>query len=591
VRPSYSISELVSAEELSNFIVLTGLNGAGKSNLLQAITDGAIAIAGMTQPPTYVRMFSISQFVSAQDSQQTPAGLSNSHIQLFETVKGGRALTLPPNNLPAEQLEQALRNTAVNSGLITEVALNRMIEKAAKPLEEFTIEDFRNFAPLIIGRRDPFQVSATEIFLSYHARRNRNDMERWFVSQGRTDVTPLVDEDFLAIYGPPPWELLTDTLRAMGLQYSFVAPEGSEENRSYIAQLLDHETDTLIPIDRLSSGEKTLLTVALTMYSGNRLDGATEMPRVLLLDEADASLHPSMVKSLVQVLSELFCETYGVKVILTTHSPSTVAVAPEESLYVMRRRTNPRLVKSSRDDALKSLTVGLPTLSVSMDNRRQVFVESEYDEDCYLALFSLIRSRLQSPFSLEFIASGRGGQGNSIAVRHLVTSLRNSGNSSVMGVLDRDERGGAPDGIVFSANRYALENLVLDPLTLGIYLLRERIVANAEMNLPSDLRHFNISDVHAQAIIDYVVGRVDLGESDPLVTQVGYLDGFRGMVPEVWLSTPGHVLETAITDAFLPLRALGKGLKLAVVNRAMADLPGFVPTDVESLFRELLSAA
>ncbi|MDQ6948924.1 MAG: ATP-binding protein [Actinomycetota bacterium] len=189
---------------------------------------------------------------------------------------------------------------------------------------------------------------------------------------------------------------------------------------------------------QLSSGEKTLMAVAMSLYTGSRLGEAIELPMVLLLDETDASLHPSMVQSLLSVTNNIFSKRYGVRVILTTHSPSTVALAPEESLYIMRRSGTPRLRRASRDDALKSLTVGIPTLSVRIENRRQVFVESEYDEVCYHEYYRLLKHLIASEFSLQFIASGRGGQGNAQAVKHLVSSLRAAGNDTVLGIVDRD---------------------------------------------------------------------------------------------------------------------------------------------------------
>ena len=103
--------------------------------------------------------------------------------------------------------------------------------------------------------------------------------------------------------------------------------------------------------------------------------------RVLLFDEPDAGLHPLMVRSLLQVIGDIFCERNGVKAIMTTHNASTVALAPEEALYTIRRTARSRLRRaSSRDEALTGLTVGLPTLSVRVENRRQVFVESKEDE-------------------------------------------------------------------------------------------------------------------------------------------------------------------------------------------------------------------
>ena len=65
-------------------------------------------------------------------------------------------------------------------------------------------------------------------------------------------------------------------------------------------------------------------------------------PQVLLLDEVDASLHPSMMQNMLNVIEKVFLEN-GVKVILVTHSPTTIALAPEESVYVMNRSCKNRI--------------------------------------------------------------------------------------------------------------------------------------------------------------------------------------------------------------------------------------------------------
>lgn len=88
-------------------------------------------------------------------------------------------------------------------------------------------------------------------------------------------------------------------------------------------------------------------------------------PDVLLLDELDASLHPSMMKNMLAVIKEVFLRR-GVKVILVTHSPTTIALCPEESIYVMNRSGLNRIEKKSRGEALSILTEGFATLEKSL---------------------------------------------------------------------------------------------------------------------------------------------------------------------------------------------------------------------------------
>src|SRR5690606_25891090 len=128
--------------------------------------------------------------------------------------------------------------------------------------------------------------------------------------------------------------------------------------------------------------------------------------KVLLMDEIDSALHPQMSKRLISVLYSYFYKELKIKVIISTHSPSTVAFAPENSLLIMRKNEEPRLIKVDKDAALKELTIGVPSFSINYENRRQVFVESKYDVEYYGALYDIFKNYLNKEISLNFIASG-----------------------------------------------------------------------------------------------------------------------------------------------------------------------------------------
>lgn len=54
------------------------------------------------------------------------------------------------------------------------------------------------------------------------------------------------------------------------------------------------------------------------------------------------------------------------KVILVTHSPTTIALSPENSIFVMNRAGPNRIEKKSRNEALSILTEGFATLEESL---------------------------------------------------------------------------------------------------------------------------------------------------------------------------------------------------------------------------------
>ncbi len=98
--------------------------------------------------------------------------------------------------------------------------------------------------------------------------------------------------------------------------------------------------------------------MALCLFKGK---SDNIFPKLLLLDEVDATLHPTMIENLLHVIKN-FLITKGTKVILATHSPTTIALSPEESLFIVNKEGTNRIEKHNRKDALEILTQGYMTL-------------------------------------------------------------------------------------------------------------------------------------------------------------------------------------------------------------------------------------
>lgn len=460
-----------------------------------------------------------------------------------------------------------------------------MLYRADRPIDLMDVKDFARAAPIIMGFRDPFLASLSEIFLTYSSRRDREMYEAYRAQQLGVGNGVFDKEDFEARFGTEPWSLLDNILRIVGLPYRFESPPQELDNLNYQPLLVhDNGTDTISPAD-LSSGEKVLLSIAMTLFTSENIGGIVRLPRLLLLDEPDASLHPSMVRSLLRVVQDVIVGQHGVPTIMTTHSPTTVALAPDNSLFVMHRDQVPRLVPADRQRAIKELTVGVPTLAIRVEDRRQVFVESEVDQACYQAVYQLLSVSETSPVSLEFIAVGKKDiGGGSAAILRLVPDLRGAGAATVSGIVDRDDRSDAPDGVVFVASRHSLENLVLDPLALGLLLLRENIATSESLGLEAGLRATTVRAEHRQALIDAVQRGIAFGA--PMVV-VGYVDGSVSNVPVAYLETQGHAVEKSLLEAFPGLRRFQANLKLELINRIYADYPQVIPADFRRLFDSL----
>ncbi len=145
-------------------------------------------------------------------------------------------------------------------------------------------------------------------------------------------------------------------------------------------------------------------------------------------------------------------------------------------------------------------------------------------------------------------------------------------------------------GIAFNPARYAIENLLLDPVLLGMFLLREKIVDSAGMGLSGGLAYFDVPTSDYQAVADYVCRRV-LGEIDPTTSsvQVEYVGGFSASIPASYLDMNGHELETLVCQQIPQLNGYRRDLLSKIAELVCGERPGLVPDEVRRLFLTMMT--
>lgn len=596
VRPWKSITEPLTFDELPQFVILTGPNGAGKSQILNAIEGGALQVDGIPQEGMQgqgqVRIFRLSELMAQVEPPQAMSSYRERWAQVAQHIQYMvEANQLQAHSNPAG-LDQILVDNLRTNKMLSEGALTDLLAYSGKYLHQYSTEEIRDALPLLHVEVDPFRLSIAEVFATYFLRRDSNVYQQYKAANGLAHAPFVSDVDFVTKYGSPPWEVLNETLLAIGLNYAFDPPLEVSESIPFSPTLRHRSEEIELRVEDLSAGERTLLAVALSLYTGsNRESAYLQLPRVLLLDEPDASLHPSMVLSLLNVLQDVFVDRHDVKVLMTTHSPTTVALAPEKSLHAMRRGSGQRLSKVSKDNAIAGLAVGIPTLSVKVENRRTVVVEERDDAQVYELFYRILQSTLVGTYSLQFISSGSGSAqhpenaGSSVEVRRLVKEFRAAGNDSIFGIVDRDQGYSSSGAIHVSEERYSIENYALDPLLIGAFLLMHNFIAASELGLPEGVRHFELDGAHATSIAVSIAAMMGYDTAD--VRSVVYEGGFSVQLPSAFLDTQGHELESAYKLRFPQLNRHQK-LMRSILEQAGRDVPQYVPSAVRVLFEQLV---
>jgi ABC-type cobalamin/Fe3+-siderophores transport system ATPase subunit len=596
--PFKSIVELAKIS-FPKFVILTGENGAGKTQLLQAIQQKKAVL--------YV------DDVAATDTKMLSSGLGELGSKTFYGNKLEMFAIELQNKLSSFSSWKNLSGSKVSyesffskdeQQILERVRLARKDQPAELPYAD-RLEIMKGMPPGFIVKDksesiqkfdDVFQLDLSQLFKRYQIVREKNDFSNFLKeTKGRAEVEALTDAEFIVQHGDAPWILANQILRSAGLGYSLTTPESQGAEDPFTAKLINDVSGIEIPFVDLSSGEKVLMSLALALYR-SELDHP--YPSVLLFDEPDCHLHPSMAGKLLKVIQEVFVTQRGITVVMTTHSPSTVALAPDNCLFVMSK-TGGRISKQSKDRCIKVLTTGVPALSVEYDNRVQVFVESKHDAKNYGDAYEALKRFGDSEISLNFISSGAGGSGSSEQVREIVSTLRRNGNSKVYGIVDWDNRNEGNEFVKVACykTRYSLESLIFDPLLLALYLLRESVVSSSEFGIAEAISYVKVGALQQadyQKLASYVTKKIKgrmSGIDGTDFADISYICGVQISVENWYLKANGHSLEEAIKQAFPSLKRFRKenDLKNEVIKKVLVDYPELAPIEFMKLFSSIQS--
>jgi len=603
-QPHASISAL-SITRLPDFTLITGANGVGKSHLLQAISQGNIHATDDSSGELVTGPLLTSS--SLVPVETTSGRIDSSYLQsaLFDHQRFNRHMMNMGENPEESQkrIRASLMNHLRQRGFHPQY-IAQLEASVEKSIDSFTPEDFQQHVKLFYSPSMLLQSSIADTFINYGAQRESNDLLAFYNTKYGEVNPALSDEQFRAEYGPEPWVLFNEALQASQSEYELVAPSRVELKNAYRVRL-QHKNGHVVGLEELSSGEKTLFFLVNQLYAARLIGDKLSFPQLLLLDEPDAALHPALSKFLISFLHDELCSKHGCKVIMTTHSPSSVALGPENSLFIMRREDERRLEQVSKDKALSLLTEGVPTLSVRLENRRTVVVESKYDVTLYTRFFELLKTKKHPTTSLTFVNSGvvKDETASCDKVKEVVTLFRNGGNGSVFGILDWDTRNNPSDDgaikILGHQSYYSIENLALDPFMLSLYLhIKNAKNANRALGssfLPSDFFDHKDDVSFIQQVVNQVCEAVARKHDHPAHSaqiQHAYVGGQSVSLPSWYATTKGHTLEDQLISTFLQLSDFKSEPKVKgeLLQHAFPLLPDFIPQAVWEVFNAIISA-
>ena len=591
IKKEYKSLRSLPTFELPDFCMLTGKNGSGKSHLLEAISKQEIVTVSCDDKNIanikYIPFNGLNPKVESDCQYLT---LTSNKKQIWSQINHlkteySRIREKNPRLTMLDILQHIGGNDSTKRLFMHFMTLNN--ENV-----ELINEDFfdKNYDISILNPNEVFSSQFAAIFKLYHTRLEDNNYRIYRNEKFGEHYDVLTDDEFVLKYGPKPWTLINEMLTNARLPYRVNNPEGQNKEADFHLCLRDDERNIEIQVNDLSTGEKVLMSLALAIYNTSENEFR---PDVLLLDEPDAPLHPEYSKVLVEAVKKSIVEKACVKVIMTTHNPTTIALGDEFDIYQMDRNLG-YPVKVSKRFALNLLTNDLENLRVSTESRRQIFVENLNDVGYYERIIRLLKVEL--PISPQFLPPHNRNGSNCEDVKNIVTSLRGLGNDLVYGLVDYDNHN-ADMGYVYvigGQKRYAIDNYIFDPIFVAFLLVREKIVKTSDMGVAeyTFTKLNNLDDASVQIIIDYIAAQLNLtiDERVEYITQ----NGKKYQISKSYFAIQGHELEQKIMNKWPQLNSVKRGkndeniLKNYMLDNVISEYSEFLSNDFIETFSKIV---
>ncbi len=425
ISPYLSIDKL-DPVELPDFTVVTGVNGSGKTHFLQGIKNKSLVVDGLEE--SQIVYFNYFNFFLEDETNYTLYQVDEERKNawnLFESRIKNIFITKRDHFLPNglyEKIEAISSKKSISIWKLTKdelessedynclVQYRRSISnyfatdnefkdnnqaKSIHILSEklnFFIEkiDKNLFLDLYIPvslKQDFLPMQLGKIYSDYYMKWLNNETQILSNRKFNSTYEALSDSEFEKKHGPKPWIIVDSILERFNtLDYKLSNPEGNDILSSFRLCLTNKKNGAEVSFTNLSSGEKVLMALMSSIYKSS---SDYHFPDILLLDEIDASLHPSMIKNMLDVINDVFVKN-GTKVILVTHSPTTIAFAPSDSIFVINKQgSSNRIEKATQTKALGILTEGYATLDegltlLDQTSKRKITIFSEGDNILYL---------------------------------------------------------------------------------------------------------------------------------------------------------------------------------------------------------------
>ncbi|HAU5002384.1 TPA: ATP-binding protein [Raoultella ornithinolytica] len=583
-----------------NLCILIGKNGSGKSRLFDSFSQGCTTLK---VDEVQLGPDEIGNIKFKQDAQHLFSGSDIiTHVKnLSNCLMNEKVGIQHIGNLPET------KDLSINFHNRDHSTINVPVRDLYLQLEAFFRKNFQDIVSeeielFLFSKKTIHELekrttppSLNTLVVSYYQSIYLNEYLKFLESKESTIHPISAQQLYETIGNDSPHVLLNDILkRIFKGKFHLSDPDSSTRRKYYNPQILLTSDNSIINYNHLSDGEKNILFMATSVYeaymSFQNLSFTNK--KVILLDEPDAHLHPQMIIDFFDCINTL-SDKLNIIFIISTHSPTTVALCPTENIFSLiynNSNNQYKVEKNSKDAAISQLLEGATQLLINSENSRQVYVENENDSRVYLSVYNLIKNKAQDidkniilnfisagpkladselkkhiisvygeSDSVELLVSKINGDASCSQVIGMVESLINAGHKNVRGVIDWDneDRGAIPEIIVMAKNNYySMENIIYDPVSIFVFLC---VHGNYELQyFQTDCKYQNwreaLEDMQfLQIATDKIISDV-LGRDNRKDHEIHYFGGLKLLSDKDYHISPkgenGHALEGKITNKY-----------------------------------------
>ncbi len=346
-----------------NLILLSGINGSGKSQLLNIIANSTTEkitrnIYQDIDGETKLRNINNIMLLSFRDNINIERNFGEYSVSLKQSNLE-MAWNFYKNNILCDtqsiyQNNKKKENFKNNKLILTDNgaknpswrSINQIIELLKKhyyseeKLFHLTYDEFKDIIPLNFIWRNENDIIRQIGNIFYIACCNRADEQ---IECSKTTKI-FNNTEWLKT---APWTILNNLFKKLGFKYKF--------KDDYVFHTPNIEENPRLRINNdirllsdLSDGEKAILKLALISLD----EQISNDLNLVLFDEYDAPLNPSLTDAFYHVIEEFYIKK-GIQVIITTHSPATISLAPSYTkFYEMFNQGNssPKIIQVNQFD-------------------------------------------------------------------------------------------------------------------------------------------------------------------------------------------------------------------------------------------------